>query len=104
MIYEERTYTIKTGRVAEYLSIYEKHALPIQREVLGHLVGFFSQEFGGLIRVVHIWGYQSLDDRAARRAKLAAHPGWPGYLEKALPLIEAQENRVLVPTSFSPLK
>jgi hypothetical protein len=104
MIYEERTYTIKIGRVAEYLAVYEKLALPIQREVLGHLVGFFTAEFGGLNRVVHIWGYQSLDDRAARRAKLAAHPGWPAYLEKALPLIEAQENRVLTPTAFSPLK
>ncbi len=104
MIYEERTYTIKTGRVGEYLAIYEQLALPIQREVLGHLVGFFSAEFGGLNKVVHIWGYQGLDDRAQRRAKLAAHPGWPAYLEKALPLIEAQENRVLIPTAFSPLK
>jgi hypothetical protein len=104
MIYEERTYTIKPGKVAEYLGIYERMALPIQREVLGNLIGFFSTEFGGLNRVVHIWAYAGLDDRAARRAKLAAHPGWPGYLEKALPLIEAQENRVLIPTSFSPLK
>ena len=104
MIYEERIYTIKPGKVAEYLGHYERLALPIQREVLGNLVGFFSTDFGGLNKVVHIWGYSGLDDRAARRAKLAAHPGWPAYLEKALPLIEAQENRVLIPASFSPLK
>jgi len=104
MIYEERIYRIVPGRVAEYLKNYETLGLPIQREVLGNLVGFFQTEIGALNTVVHIWAYDSLDDRAARRAALGAHPGWPAYLKANLHLIVSQENRVLTPVSFSPLK
>jgi hypothetical protein len=57
-----------------------------------------------LNKVVHIWGYEDLDDRLDRRAKLAAHPDWPAYLDVALPLIVEQENRVLIPASFSPAR
>ncbi len=104
MIYEERTYTIVTGRMEEYLKNYEELGLPVQLEVLGTLVGFFRTEIGGLDKVVHIWGYDSLDDRLEKRETLASHPDWPRYLEANLALIVDQENRLLIPASFSPLK
>ena len=104
MIYEERIYTIVTGRMAEYTKNYEELGLPVQRKVLGTLVGFFNTEIGGLNKVVHIWGYDSLDERLEKREKLANHPDWPRYLETNLKLIVEQENRVLIPASFSPLK
>ncbi len=104
MIYEERIYTIVTGRMAECMKNYEDLGLPVQREVLGTLVGFFHTEIGGLNKVVHIWGYDSLDDRLDKREKLANHPNWPRYLEANVSLIVEQENRVLIPASFSPLK
>ena len=104
MIYEERTYTIVTGRIDEYMKNYEELGLPVQLEVLGTLVGFFKTEIGGLNKVVHIWGSDSLDDRLEKRAILANHPDWPRYLEANLELIVEQENRVLIPASFSPLK
>ncbi|MEK9683722.1 MAG: NIPSNAP family protein [Rhodospirillaceae bacterium] len=102
MVYEERIYTIKIGRMAEYLKNYEDLGLPVQKEVLGHLVGFWQTEVGGLNKVVHIWGYESMDDRLQKRKALSEHPSWPKYLEVALPLIVEQENRILVPASFSP--
>jgi hypothetical protein len=104
MIYEERIYTIVAGRMDEYMKNYEELGLPVQLEVLGTLVGFFKTEIGGLNKVVHIWGYDSLDDRLEKRAILADHPDWPRYLEANLELIVEQENRVLIPASFSPLK
>jgi hypothetical protein len=102
MIYEERIYTIQPGTMAEYLKNYETLGLPVQKEVLGTLVGFWRTEIGGLNKVVHIWGYDDLDDRLKRRKILSEHPGWPAYLAVALPLIVEQENRVLIPASFSP--
>jgi hypothetical protein len=102
MIYEERIYTIKPGTMGEYMKNYEELGLPVQKEVLGTLVGFWHTDVGGLNKVVHIWGYDSLDDRLEKRAILSAHPDWPAYLDVALPLIVEQENRVLIPASFSP--
>ena len=40
--------------------------------ILGHLVGYYGVEVGGLNQVVHLWAYDSLDDRAKRRAELWA--------------------------------
>lgn len=104
MIYEERIYTIRPGALGQYMKNYETLGLPVQLEVIGNLVGFWSTEVGGLNKVVHIWGYKSLDDRLAKREALARHPKWPAYLEANLALIEEQENRVLIPAPFSPLK
>lgn len=104
MIYEERIYTIVPGRVDEYIKNYEALGLPVQLEVLGNLIGFWRTDIGTLNKVVHIWDYEGLDDRAARRERLASHPDWPRYLEANLSLILDQENRILIPAPFSPIK
>ena len=72
MIYEERIYTIRPGKLAQYMKNYEELGLPVQMEVIGNLVGFFHTEIGGLNKVVHIWGYENLDERLKKRAELAA--------------------------------
>ncbi len=104
MIYEERIYQIAYGKIPDLLEVYEAEGLPIQLPILGNLIGYFSTEIGALNHVVHIWGYESLDDRALRRARLLADTGWRAFLEKIAPFIVHQENRILIPTSFSPLR
>ncbi len=104
MLYEERTYTLKPGSVAAYFKAYEAEGLAVQKAILGHLVGYFSTEFGTLNQVVHIWAYDSLDERARLRAKLWQDPAWIAYIAEVLPLIEKMENRLLVPAPFPPLK
>jgi hypothetical protein len=51
-----------------------------------------------------MWGFDSLDDRAARRDKMAKDPAWQAYLRKVQPLLLTQENRILKPTAFSPIR
>lgn len=104
MIVEERIYTVQPGRVQDYLANYEQYAMPIQVPILGRMIGFFHTELGPLNTIVHLWGYDSMADREERRAKLARHPDWPKYLARNNPLLVKQENRILVPASFSPLK
>jgi hypothetical protein len=106
MIYEIRTYTFKPLRAAEWIAMYKQEALPLQREFLGTLVGFFTTEIGDISQVVHIWGYDSLDDRLARRDKMAADSRWQefGRKVKALDILLSMESRILRPTDFSPLQ
>lgn len=106
MYYELRTYTIKPTRLADWLSLYEKEALAVQQEHLGKLIGFFTTEFGGINQVVHIWGYDSLDDRAARRASMAKDSRWAQFSRsnKELDAVVALDSRMMSPTGFSPLK
>jgi len=104
MIVEQRVYRLHTGKVPEYLRVYGEQGRAIQERILGNMIGWFTaNEFGELNRVVHLWGYQSLDDRAARRATLAADPGWLAVLAQIVPLIKSQESTILTPTPWSPI-
>jgi len=104
MIVDERTYTIHIGRIPDYLRLYQAEGLEIQKRTLGNLVGYFVTEVGQLSTVVHLWAYDSMEERTRRRAALAADPAWQAYLAKMQPLVTAMENRILTPTSFSPLR
>ncbi len=103
MLYEMRTYRLKTGATPAYVRLVEEEGIAIQKSHLGQLVGYFTSEIGPLNEIVHIWAYASLDDRAARRARLAADPAWQAFGPKIQALIEVMENKILLPTSFSPL-
>ena len=102
MIVDERTYTLQIGAVGKYLKLYEATGMTIQRRILGNLLSFYSTEVGTLNQIVHLWGYESMDDRARRRAALWQDPGWLGFAEQAMKLLIKQENRILIPASFSP--
>ncbi len=104
MIVEMRTYTFLPGKVQEYLRLYEEEGMPIQRSILGNMLGYFTTEIGPLNQVIHLWGYESLEDRSRRRAELQAHSGWQAYVAKIRPLLQAQESRILLPTRFSPIQ
>jgi hypothetical protein len=102
MIVEQRTYTALPGRMLEYVAMYQAEGLAIQRPILGNLVGYFTSEIGTLNQIVHMWAYEDLADRAARREKLLSDPRWKAYSAKVTPLLLNQENRILTPTVFSP--
>lgn len=102
MIVEQRTYTLHPGKTAEYLELYEREGLHIQQPILGTMVGYFSTEFGPLNRIVHMWAYESFEDREERRAKLKANPDWKEFAKKLRLLIRQQENAILLPAPFSP--
>jgi hypothetical protein len=101
VIVEMREYTLAPGKVPEYLQLYEREGLAIQREILGHMVGYYRTEVGTAVnQVVHLWAYQSFEDREERRARLAAHPGWQSYLQKMRPMLVEQQNRLMSPAPF----
>lgn len=101
MIIDHRTYDIKLGKLNEYLKLYETEALPLQLKYLGHCVGWYvSNDIGPLSQIVHMWAYKSLADREERRGKLAADPAWGKFLEKAMPLLNRMENKILRPAPY----
>ncbi|MGH9558547.1 MAG: NIPSNAP family protein [Bryobacteraceae bacterium] len=104
MIIDHRTYTVHHGRMEEYLERYEREGLPIQLRHLGQYVGCFVSEIGPLNQVTHIWAYESLADREARRERMARDPEWKKFKIGNRGFFLAQEVKVLVPAKFSPLK
>ena len=70
MIVEERIYTCHPGKARRYIEMYEAEGLAIQRPILGNLIGYFTSDIGPLNQVIHLWAYESMEDRgdAARPA------------------------------------
>jgi NIPSNAP len=104
MIVEQRDYQVHAGKLPEVLRLYEEEGIPIQQEILGGLVGAFTTDIGVLSMYSTLWRYDSFSEREEKRARLQADPRWKAFLAKVQPLFHTQQNRILVPTSFSPLR
>ncbi len=101
MIVDHRTYDLHPGKLNDFLKIYEEKGLPLQRKYLGEPIGWYvSMDIGELNQVVHMWAYDDIADRAAKRAKLAADPAWGEYLAAAMPLMQKMRNKILSPAPF----
>jgi len=103
VIVEQRDYHVFTGKLNELVRLYAEEGIAIQQEILGGLVGVFTTDVGSLSTYTSLWRYESFGDREERRARLQGDERWQGFLAKIQPLIHTQQNRILVPTSFSPL-
>jgi hypothetical protein len=104
MIVDHRTYEPKPGTVRDFLALYGREGLPVQMKHLGRLVGYFTTEVGNVNEIVHIWACEDLGDRTKRRAAMAADPAWQTYLQKSREYLQHMNNKILVPTTFSPTK
>ncbi len=105
--FEMRIYTYAPGELPKLMKLWEM-AVP-RRLQFGPLCAAWYCELGGLNRFVHIWGYPSIDQRNETRKKAAATGWWPpsAYaIKEGVPGYElvAQENKILMPSAFSPLQ
>ncbi len=104
MIVEQRDYHVFTGKLGQLVKLYADEGIAIQQEILGNLLGVFTTDIGALSTYTSLWGYDDFSQREQRRATLQADPRWQEFLGKIQPLIHTQQNRILVPTSFSPIR
>jgi hypothetical protein len=104
MIVEQRDYHVFTGKLNELVRLYSEEGIAIQEEILGGLIGVFTTDIGALSTYTSLWRYDGFGERERRRAQLQADERWQRFLAKIQPLTHTQENRILVPTAFSPIK
>jgi NIPSNAP protein len=104
MIVEQRDYHVFTGKLTDLVRLYETEGIELQQRYLGNLLGVFTTDIGALSTYTSMWGYDSFAEREERRARLQADDTWKTFLDKIQPLIHTQHNRILIPTSFSPIR
>ena len=97
-IYEMRTYTYQPGTMNEVLKRWAA-AIP-HREVYSPLAAGMYSELGGLNRWMHVWPYKDLAERDSVRAEAGKNEHWPPQTREFL---SRQENKILIPASFSPM-
>ena len=96
-IYEMRIYTYEPGSIPELIRKWTE-ALPYREEFSPLAAGMYT-ELGGLNRWMHVWPYKDLADRARVREEASKSPHWPS----GAPGRVRQENKILIPASFSPM-
>ena len=97
MIIEMRTYTLKPGTLAEAEKRFGE-ALPV-REKHSRLAAFWHSEVGPLNQIIHVWTYDSFEQRAAVRAAASKEEGWPPPIRE---FVVDQQSEVFLPAPFSP--
>jgi len=97
--YEMRIYTYEPGAIAKVLEAWGK-AVP-EREKLSPLAACMSSELGGLNKFVHVWVYKDSNERTRIREESRKGGNWPPQ-PGVRPI--RQENKLLIPASFSPLQ
>ena len=104
MLIEMRTYIIKTGELHKFIDIYDKEIREVHTKILGNQLGFFYTEIGNVNEVVHLYGFDSYEDRANRRAMLIKTPEFLSYINKVKDIIVDMKNQLMSPTYFSKIK
>ena len=100
-IYEIRMYSFAAGAIP---GVIERWSAKVgERVKLSPLVGAWYSEIGVLNKWVHIWAYKDANHRAQVRAEAVAKGIWPPGSAAAGVLLK-QENMLVVPASFSPLR
>jgi hypothetical protein len=75
MIYEIRTYDLKTGSISEFEKRFGEN-LP-GRMSFSRLAGFWHTDIGPLNQVIHIWPYDDLNQREEVRKQANSSSTWP---------------------------
>jgi hypothetical protein len=100
-IYEIRMYTLAPGAIPGQI---DRWSTAIDaRTKLSPLAFAGHSELGGLNKWCHIWAYKDANHRAETRAKAMREGIWPpkgGQPGQTL----IQENMLVIPASFSPLR
>lgn len=95
MIYEIRTYNFRPGTAPEWMKRFGE-AYPT-RAKYSPLFGLWRTEIGPLNQVVHMWAYESLQQRADIREAATKDPSgaWPP--SGGRDFLVSQENDILMP-------
>jgi hypothetical protein len=100
-LFEIRSYTLAPGALPGMI---ERWSAKIDERVkLSPLVGAWYSEFGSLNKWVHIWAYKDAGERQRIRSEAMARGIWPPGGAPA-GLVLKQENKLVMPASFSPLR
>jgi hypothetical protein len=105
--FEMRTYTYFPGGLPLIMGNW-KNAIDVRLK-FGPVCALWYSELGALGKFIHVWPYKSLNERMEIRNKSHATGMWPPSVKaekaggKGYDLI-AQENKILMPSAFSPLQ
>ena len=102
-IVDHRIYNITPRCMPKFLEVFDHLAMPVLKKHLGEPFGFYVSSVGILNQVVHLWGYDSLDDYEKRSHARDTDPEFQIYLKASEGLVVSQVNQIVKPVHLSSL-
>lgn len=104
IVYEKRTYSVTVGQMAEVIRLYSTLGWPaLERGGFGaKLVGYFVSDTGELHQLVHLWRFESDDDRRAHWKRLFEDADFMAFAKQLRPLVKRQANQLLLAAPWGP--
>lgn len=105
--FEMRTYVYASGELPKIMKAWER-AIPA-RVALSPVTAIWYSELGGLNQFVHIWPFKSMEERNEVRRQAVNQGVWPPSAvakKEGQPVyrLVSQENKIVMPSAFSPLQ
>ncbi len=103
-IYEKRTYSVTVGQMTEVIRLYSTLGYPAL-EAGGFskkLIGYFTSDTGELHQLIHLWRFDSDDDRRAFWKRLFEDQDFMAFAKQLRPLIKTQSNQLLLAAPWGP--
>lgn len=100
-LFEIRSYTLAPGALPGMIDRWKGKIE--ERVKLSPLAGAWYTELGALNKWVHIWAYKDAGERQRIRGEAVARGIWPPGGSPAGSMLK-QENKLVMPASFSPIK
>ena len=101
-IYELRTYQVTVGKMAEVTRLYKEQGWPALDKHPKKLVGYFTGDIGALNQLVHLWKFDDDADRRAFWAGLFSDPDFMAFAVQLRPLLQSQENKLMMAAPWGP--
>ena len=103
VIYDMRIYEIKPGTLEQYMAAVREVGLPVREAHGVKLAGWYYTEIGPLNQVVHIWGYQDMEDMDKKMEAVRKDPRWVNeYVPRVQPLLVSQSDQIMSAADYSP--
>lgn len=97
MILELRTYSFRPGTLEDAIARFDRH-LPFRLQ-FSTMAGMWAAQSGSVDRLIHIWPYESIQQRMEVRENAAATGQWPLPIRDIL--VESAST-IIIPAPFSP--
>ncbi len=101
-LYELRSYRLKPGRAVPWCALMVEHMATREKYSLN--CGLWTTISPDPNQVVHLWAYESFEQRQDARARSQADSDWQAFLAEAGPQIESMDSMLLLPSPYSPRK
>ena len=104
IIYEKRSYSITIGEMSEVKRLYSTLGWPAL-EAGGfskNLIGYFTSDTGELSQLIHLWRFESDEDRRSFWKRLLEDTDFMVFVKQLRPLIRTQSNQLLLAAPWGP--